>query len=202
MGIAFRRPQVEPLEPREVPTAFLQVIHNSPYAAAGVVDVYVNDSKLLDDFAFREATPFVAVPSGTNLKIDIVAGTAADNASPVFTTNVTLADGKNYIAAAIGDPAASDPANPQRFRLAVTDTARQAAANPANAEFLILHGSPDAPAVDVFARAVTQLTDDLEFGNFAPGGYVSVPPARPPKTTPSRKSPSPASGPRSRTRSP
>ncbi|MDZ4820878.1 MAG: DUF4397 domain-containing protein, partial [Planctomycetota bacterium] len=79
------RPRViELLERREVMDASLQVIHNSPYAAAALVDVYVNDALLLNDFAFRSATPYVTVPSGVNLKIDITAANAPNNASPVF----------------------------------------------------------------------------------------------------------------------
>ena len=39
------RPMLDILEAREVPTAGLQIIHNSPYEVAAEVDVYVNDAK-------------------------------------------------------------------------------------------------------------------------------------------------------------
>ena len=52
------RASLESLESRNLLTAMLQVIHNSPYEAAAEVDVYVNDDLLLDNFAFRDATPF------------------------------------------------------------------------------------------------------------------------------------------------
>ena len=58
-------------------TANVQIIHNSPYAAAAVVDVYVNDALTLDDFAFQDATGFVQLPAGDtaemapDVKIDI-----------------------------------------------------------------------------------------------------------------------------------
>src|SRR5438132_9212593 len=45
-----RQLNLESLEAREVPAAKLQLIHNSPFAAAKVVDVYVNDNLLLDNF--------------------------------------------------------------------------------------------------------------------------------------------------------
>ncbi|REK05534.1 MAG: DUF4397 domain-containing protein [Planctomycetota bacterium] len=161
----------EALERREVLDAALQVVHNSPYEAAAEVDVYVNDALLLDDFAYGTATPFVTVPSGVNLKIDITAPDAADNSSPVFTTNAVLAADTNYVAIAAGDPLGVGPA----FTIAVSDLGRQTAANPANAEFFVFHGAPDAPAVDVQARGVGTLVDDIAFPNFAPD-YLSVPP--------------------------
>ncbi|MDA3943423.1 MAG: hypothetical protein PF694_07775, partial [Bacteroidetes bacterium] len=39
--------------------ARVQVIHNSADAAAEVVDVWLNDELLLDNFAFRTASPFI-----------------------------------------------------------------------------------------------------------------------------------------------
>ena len=46
-------------------TARLQVIHNSADVAADQVDVYLNGTLLLDNFAFRTATPFIDAPAGT-----------------------------------------------------------------------------------------------------------------------------------------
>lgn len=40
---------IEALERREVLDASLQVIHNSPYDDAALVDVYVNDALLLSE---------------------------------------------------------------------------------------------------------------------------------------------------------
>ena len=49
--------------PAVVPTARLQVIHNAADPLASEVDIYVNGDLLLDNFAFRTATPFVTVPA-------------------------------------------------------------------------------------------------------------------------------------------
>jgi Ca2+-binding RTX toxin-like protein len=165
---------LEMLERREVLSATLQVIHNSPYAAASLVDVYVNGSLLLDDFAFRSATPFVSVPSGVNLTIDVTGANAPNNFNPVFSATVNLANNKTYLAVAAGDPLASS--GPTAFGLALSDLGRQSANNPGNAEFLVFHGVPDAPAVDVVARGVGTLVNDLTFPSFAPD-YLSVAPA-------------------------
>jgi len=169
------RPRViELLERREVMDASLQVIHNSPYAAAALVDVYVNDALLLNDFAFRSATPYVTVPSGVNLKIDITAANAPNNASPVFSTTANLSANTSYVAIAEGNPLASS--GPIAFGVAVSAAGRQVAQTPGNAEFLVFHGAPDAPTVDVVARGVGTLVDDISFPSFA-DGYRSVAPA-------------------------
>ncbi|MGB3544147.1 MAG: DUF4397 domain-containing protein, partial [Rubrivirga sp.] len=64
--------------------ARLQVIHNAPDPAASTVDVYVNGALTLDDVDFREASPFLDVPGGEDLVVDVVPGDAADNSAPVF----------------------------------------------------------------------------------------------------------------------
>ncbi|MEZ4699278.1 MAG: DUF4397 domain-containing protein [Rhodothermales bacterium] len=165
-----------PVNEPEPETARVQVVHNSPYAAAAVVDVYINDALALDDVAFRQATPYLTLPAGVPVKIDITGSTAADNSSPVFTT--TLADGlapnETYLVVAAGDPLGG-MGNPA-FDLFVYTPAREAAATAGNAEFLVFHGAPDAPVVDVSARGAGVLVDDIAFGEFS-AGYLSVPPA-------------------------
>ena len=152
--------------------ATLQVIHNSPYAEAALVDVYANDELLLDDFAFRDASPFVEVPSGVDIKLDITAADAEDNSAPVFTATVNL-DSEIYVAMAAGDPLGRE--GQPAFGLAVTDMGRVTAETPENAEFLVVHGSPDAPTVDVIARGVGTLVDDLSYPEYAED-YLSVAP--------------------------
>ncbi|VTS08722.1 DUF4397 domain-containing protein [Tuwongella immobilis] len=167
-----QQPQLQSLEERAVPAATLQVIHNSPFAAAAVVDVYVNGDKFLDDLAFRDATKYVEVPNGVPLTIDIVAGNAADNSAPVFTTTVTLEDNKNYIAVAIGDP--SDKTTANKFTLAVTDIGIPASGDPSKAAVLVQHGAIGAGTVDVGVRTVGTVVDDLEFGTFD-ADYLQLP---------------------------
>ena len=48
-------------------TARVQVIHNSADPAANVVDIYLNDDLLINDFKFRTASPFIDAPSGLSL---------------------------------------------------------------------------------------------------------------------------------------
>lgn len=159
-------------------TANVQIIHNSPYAAAAVVDVYVNDALTLDDFAFQDATGFVQLPAGDtaemapDVKIDITGSTAADNTDPVFSATVKLITDGNYIVVAAGDPTGGDPA----FGLFINDMGQQEAADMANTDVLVFHGSPDAPTVDVTALGSPRpVVDDASFGDFA--GYLALPTA-------------------------
>ncbi|MEM8488482.1 MAG: DUF4397 domain-containing protein, partial [Bacteroidota bacterium] len=163
------------IDPPPGPMAKLQVIHNSPYAEAAVVDVYINDALALDDVAFRDATGFLELPAEVAVKLDIVGGSAADNSAPVFTLD--LPDGlpadATLMGIAAGDPLAR-MGNPA-FDIFIA-AAREAAATSGNVEALIFHGAPDAPTVDVVARGAGILVDDISFGEFS-ADYLSVPPA-------------------------
>lgn len=58
--------------------ARVQVIHNSADAAASVVDVWLNDQLLIDDFAFRTASPFIDAPSGVDFDVVIQPSNSTD----------------------------------------------------------------------------------------------------------------------------
>ncbi len=60
------------------------------------------------------------------------------------------------------------------FDLFVKEGAREMAADTAMVDFFALHGSTDAPTVDIYARDVAKLVDDAAYGDMT--GYLSVPP--------------------------
>ncbi|MEL6926344.1 MAG: DUF4397 domain-containing protein, partial [Bacteroidota bacterium] len=145
-------------------TARVQVIHNSP---TPTVDIYANRDLLLDNFAFRTATPFIDVPAGVeiNLGVALANSESADDAIANFP--VTLEDGKTYVVIAAG-VVGGDPG----FNLFINDMGMEMADDPANVGLLFFHGSPDAPGVDIWAGG-NILYDDVTFGNYQ--GYVNVP---------------------------
>jgi hypothetical protein len=157
-------------------TAQLQIIHNCADLAAATVDVYVNGALLLDDFAFRTATPFVEVPAGVALDVAIAPGTSTSAADAIFDQSFTLAAGETYIVVASGtvSPSGYTPATP--FSLAVYDMAEETAAM-GNTDVLVYHGCTDAPTVDVYESAVLNTTavDNISYGDFA--GYLNLPTA-------------------------
>ena len=164
--------------PLSAQQARLQVIHNAADPGAAQVDIYLNGSLLLDDFAFRAATPFVDVPAGVQLSIGVAPGNSTGAQDIIATFTPTLEDGKSYIAVANGvlDPSMF-AANPDMkniaFTLLTADDARESAMNAGEVDLKVLHGASDAPAVDVIARGVGTLVDDAAYGDMTP--YLSVP---------------------------
>jgi hypothetical protein len=160
-----------------LPVARVQVVHNSPDPAAEVVDVYLNGDLLLDDFAFRTATPFIDAPANSPITIDIAPGTSVDVSESIFTVSPTLAADETYIVVASGvlDPSLFDESvNAIAFSLEVFAGAREAAAVPGNTDVLVQHGSPDAPTVDVVNQDNGDvLVDDISYPEFQ--GYLELP---------------------------
>ena len=160
--------------------ARLQVIHNAADPAAALVDVYVNGGLLLNDFAFRTATPFIDVPADVLLNI----GVAGNNSTSVNDTlknfQVTLINGEKYIAVANGvlNPA-SFAANPDgastAFTLFLQNEMREEAMNASEVDFRIVHGATDAPTVDVIAQGVATLANDAAYSDIT--NYINVPAA-------------------------
>ena len=148
-------------------TAKVQIIHNSPTAAAGEVDIYVNDDLLLDHFAFRTATPFVEVPVGVEVNIGVALSTSTSSADAIANFPVTFEAGKRYIAVANGLVGEEPP-----FTIDIFDMGREQANNPGQFDVAVLHGSPNAPAVDLGVRGIGNVVNDISFGEFA--DYLSL----------------------------
>jgi hypothetical protein len=157
-------------------TARIQVIHNSADAAAEQVDVYLNGSLLLDNFAFRTATPFVNAPAGVEIDLDIAPATSADVTESIFNKKVTLTEDETYILVASGIVSATGYTPATDFDLYVYAMGRETASGASNTDVLVFHGATDAPVVDVMEpNAQLRLVDNLAFGSFA--GYLELPTA-------------------------
>lgn len=161
-------------------TARLQVIHNAADPAAASVDVYVNGSILLNDFAFRTATGFIDVPAGVTVNIGVAPGTSSSANDTLKNFPVVFEANKKYVAIANGvlNPAqfsANPDNNSTAFTLFLQTMAQEAGTNPSNVDFFVLHGSTDAPSVDVIARNVATLVNDAPYS--AVTSYISVPAA-------------------------
>ncbi|HNL39335.1 MAG TPA: DUF4397 domain-containing protein, partial [Saprospiraceae bacterium] len=150
------------------PTSRVQLIHNSP---SPTVDVYAGNSLLVDDFAYRTATPFVVVPADRDIAIGIALGNSTSANDAIASFNVSFASGQTYAVTASG--IVGDPNTP--FTLLADANAREAALLPSQVDFNVLHGSTDAPAVDVAVVGVGDVVTNLSYGEFTP--YLSVDPA-------------------------
>ncbi|RMG58637.1 MAG: DUF4397 domain-containing protein, partial [Bacteroidetes bacterium] len=159
-----------------------QVVHNSADPAAALVDVYINalsDTIKLDDFAFRDATPFVDLPTGYELDIVIAGPTSTDITDQVVATiPATLMDGESYniVASGVLDPT-QFAANPDGagigFALLVSAGAQEVGTG-ANVDLRVMHGATDAPSVGVNANGGA-IIPSATYGAFT--GYLSVPAA-------------------------
>ncbi len=158
-------------------TARVQVIHNCADLAAATVDVYLNNTLLLDNFAFRTSTPFIDAPAGVPITIQ-VKGPASTVASPsLYTLTPTLVAGSKYILVADGIVSATGytPSSATRaFQLSVYATARETANVATKTDVLVHHGSTDAPMVDVNETSVPvpALVNDISYPSFA--GYLEL----------------------------
>ncbi len=163
--------------PLVVPTARLQVIHNAADPIANEVDVYINGTLTLDNFAFRTATPFIDVPAGVNLNIGVAPGNSTSVNDTLKNFPVQFEEGETYVAVANGvvDPAGFAP-NPDgrdiSFTIFAKDGIRESGYSNNKVDFIVLHGSTDAPTVDVIARNVATIVDNAAYGDIT--NYIRV----------------------------
>ncbi len=152
-------------------SARLQLIHNSADAAVATIDVYADPgglgARLVDDFGFRDGTPYLSMPSRIDLALDVVAGGDADNSSPIADgLSLTLAPGSTTVAIATGVVGGSGN---QAFELVTADGKETIETMFSDQSFaLIGNGVPGTPTIGFTAdRAVVtdvqltypQLTD-------------------------------------------
>ena len=132
--------------------ARLRVLHASPDAPA--VDVYLDGSEAVSDLAFGSITDYVPVPSGAHA-VQVFPSSANGSGTPVIDVpTLTLDAGKDYTVAAVGKLADIEP-------LVLVDNNGAPAAG--NAHIRVVHVSPDAPNVDIFAAGAGVVVPDLAF---------------------------------------
>ena len=164
-------------------SAKVQVIHNSALPGAAEVDVYINGAKpdVLDNFAFRTATPFVELPSGTDIEVTVAAPTSMNvDDQQIATFNLgQLEAGMSYVVVAngiLGDGFTSPDMN-RNINFNLFPIAGQTSGMKNDmVDVNVFHGATDAPAVDIYADMNGDaLIPDLDYAEST--GYVSLPPA-------------------------
>lgn len=150
----------------QTPRARFQLVHNSP---APLIDVYVGNTRLLDGFSFRTATPFADIPADRDLTIRCAADTSNSPASSFYSLPVNLGAGETFVMVASGIVGAPGP---KAFKLFLKSGARESASVPGNVDAQFFHGSTDAPEVDIRLPGGAVLFDNLQYGEFS--GYQSA----------------------------
>lgn len=155
-------------------TAEVQIIHNSPDAAASTVDIWIDNTKALPDFEFRNATPFLQLPAGTTFELRIQPANSSDTANPLLYEEVLLNANDKYVAIANGFVTQTGYSNTPPLAIDVYPMGRTESANAGETDVLVYHGSPDAPTVDVAETSVPAgtIVDDISYGEFQ--GYLEL----------------------------
>jgi adhesin/invasin len=130
--------------------AYVQFVHNSP---AGVVDVKINNTTLVDDFAYQTASTFLPVAADVAMDVSV---TTSNGSTTLLTINgATFANNKHYILIAQGG------ADGKAFEMKVVDYARSTSTLSEAMQFFFSHGVTNGPAVNV-ERVTTTTPRTLE----------------------------------------
>lgn len=166
--------------------ARVQVIHNSADPAAASVDIWLinkttgTNSKIIDNFAFRTATRFVELPSGDDLSVGVAGPTSSTVNDTLISQSIgVLPSGGRFVAMANGVVAVNNfETNPGGksigFRLTLLG-GRETAATANKVDLAVVHGSTDAPAVDIAVSGGPVLVSNVQFGE-ATSSYLSADP--------------------------
>lgn len=166
--------QLVQLPTAPISTARVQVIHNSADQAASTVDVWLNNTLLLDDFEFRTASPFIDAPAGTAFDISIQPSNSTDTVNALAKFTYTLTGGEKYILIANGIVSPTGYSPVQAFDIYVQSGAKEKSTTSGNVDVLVFHGSTDAPTVNVNETSVVNgpIVSGASYGDFA--GYLDL----------------------------
>ena len=157
-------------------TTQAQVIHNVADPAAATVDVWLNDQRILDDFAFRTATPYVDLPANTDITVSITGPSAMDTSGALLKKNFNLPRDSAFtvIAGGVSNDPIFDSVKPLDLFAAPAVTQARTSGE---TDVQVFHGATDAGAVIVNETTVpvAGLVPQIAFGQFS--GLVSLAPA-------------------------
>lgn len=146
-----------PCQP-ELPSANVQIIHNSPEQA---VDVWVDGSKVLENLQFREATSFLELNSGVDLEIGVAPHPSTDMRDIIYTQTFLLQEDQNYVLIAQGELGNMD----RPFEIKLLDNALMDSESPSSLRFAFAHGGIDVDNLDFSDRGLNDIfVENLNYG--------------------------------------
>jgi hypothetical protein len=154
--------------------AAVRILHASADAPAVAIDVGNDGTPEISDFARFADTGAegVALPAGQPLDIGIWAGDPLSRVTAFKTPALPAAEIILIATGLLGEL----PRDTDGFGLLAVGPQGTVGLIRQNPSVFVLHASPDAPAVDVYAGGTdTELVDNLSFGNLS--SAVQVPPA-------------------------
>jgi Secretion system C-terminal sorting domain len=149
----------------EIPNcnATVQVVHNSADLAAATVDVWANGgtTPLINDFEFRTATSYVAVPGGVDITLTVNLPTSVDSSGSLYSTTVKLNPFSSNLVVAQGLVSTSGYNTSVNagtgFLLIPVTGVLESWEVATEVAVAVIHGCTDAPTVDVKIAGVSIL---------------------------------------------
>ena len=155
-------------------TSRVQFIHN---VAGATMDLYIDDNKVVDDFAFQTARAFGNIAAGTHTLV-IVPANAPDNSVPIRSLPVRFRQNVNYHVIAHGNLDAGV------VDFVVREDVRVASTTNNMVDFYFVHGAAGLGEVDIRiidpidnTRVLDLLANNFQFDDVGtcmsmdPGGY-------------------------------
>jgi hypothetical protein len=153
------------------PIARVQFIHNCADTTGDTVDVYAGSERAINDFVFRNSTPFVEFYGNTPITFGIAPKNSSSSADASYTQNITFDSLGTHVVVANGIKSAAGYTPLTSFRLTKYNNAREIPANSSDHDVLFCNGSTDATNLTVNAPSGAWFSN-IAFDNFA--GYQSV----------------------------
>jgi hypothetical protein len=147
--------------------ARMNLIHNSADLSIAIVDVYLDDKLLFDDFGFRTSSGYIDFPAEVHQSISF-APSGSNSVSDAFTSiPLFLENDETFVAVMTGlfNPAGYLPAPP--FQLLIQSNAIEVSDDPTQTDILFYHGSTDEAGIDIKVSPLdVTLIDNIGYGAF------------------------------------
>jgi len=155
--------------------ARVQLIHNTADTSVGLIDVYVNNQKVIDTLNFRQATTYLDAYANTTLNVGIA---KSGSSTQFFNTNITLDSGRTYAAVLHGIESDTNYKPLPPLTISLFNNAREEATVASNTDVLFMHSSTDFPVSDISDRNRAPLSTNIVYGGFSTGySSFNIPPA-------------------------
>lgn len=154
------------------PFARMQFIHNSADTTADTIDLYYMGEKVLDDFAYLTATPYLDVYGNTPAEIGIAPANSTSINDTFYSTTLSFDSAKTYSVIAHGIESDTNYKPLVPFMVSSYNNAKEVASSGSVTEILAMHGSTDAPTIDIVEGSNT-LFNNIFYGFFS-NAYSSV----------------------------
>lgn len=137
--------------------ARVQVIHNSGDSTVRTVDFWVNGAKVLENMEYQAGSPYLTMPSGMNLAVEVKRRGSTAASPALFSKTLNLMANANYQLVSVGvlTPGSYAP-NPRgisiAFDLMLYSDAKTVSDVPGNVAVRFMHGTTDTDTLNAKLR--------------------------------------------------